>query len=82
MVASELERVSMAGASLLLKKDMLYLRFANALPETFWNRTHLQSVKDHHEGEHFEVQGRGVYDKPGAIRDVIQNQGTGDIERR
>ena len=54
-------------------KNMLYFRFANALPETFWNRNHVQSIQMTM-AEEFGVQGRGAfYDKTGVIRDVIQN---------
>jgi glucose-6-phosphate 1-dehydrogenase len=53
--------------------NMLYFRFANMLPQTFWSNEHIESVQITM-AEKFGVQGRGgFYDRTGAIRDVIQN---------
>src|SRR5262249_9193871 len=54
-------------------RNLLYFRFANLFPDALGNRTNVESIHIPM-AEDFGVQGRGaLYDRTGAIRDVIQN---------
>jgi glucose-6-phosphate 1-dehydrogenase len=53
--------------------NMLFFRFSNIIPESFWNREYIESIQITM-AENFGVQGRGsFYDKTGTVRDVMEN---------